>query len=488
MTFSRFVRTTVGVAIFAMALRVSVDTDTWWHLRAGQTIEEEGHILLVDRFSLTRQGAEWHYPGWLAEILMYRVFAGAGYAGLNLATATLVAVAFGFVWASAEGPPLLRAFVVLLAATTSAVYWAARPHIFTFLLLSIFCWVSIRATRGRGGGLWTCIPMMVLWANLHGGFAAGILLLILGGVGEVFDAGMERLLPLRSDISHGWLQRTGAWAATAGGCLAAVAINPLGPELILYPVRTVSIGVLQTYIQEWQSPNFHQPEVLPFLVLLMATMVAMALSPRRPQGAEILWTIVFAALGLLAARNIALFAVVALPVLSRHLNALVGQMGLDRVRGKQVSNRWAQSINWMILAIVVFGTALKAVRPLSESFNRGALRRIAPFGAAEYLLTHLPPGPLFNTYNWGGYVVWSLYPSYLSFVDGRTDLFGDAILEEYLATWRADPQWRDVFAEWGIRLALLEPNAPLTRTLVAEGWQPVFQDELSVVLVNPQPP
>jgi hypothetical protein len=95
---------------------------------------------------------------------------------------------------------------------------------------------------------------------------------------------------------------------------------------------------------------------------------------------------------------------------------------------------------------------------------------------------------LFNTYNWGGYVVWALYPRYLSFVDGRTDLFGDEILQEYLQAWRAEPGWPEILARWRIRVALLEPNAPLARALDEAGWTSAYRDELAVVLISPDSP
>ncbi|MEX0788601.1 MAG: hypothetical protein WD040_07365, partial [Anaerolineales bacterium] len=473
MTFDRMVRTTVWAAVFAMALRVSVDTDTWWHLRAGQTIAQEQRVLLIDRFSLTRSGAEWHYPGWLAEVFLDRVFAAGGLAGLNLATAGLVLVTFVVVWFSAKGPPLLRGFVILLAATASAVYWAARPHIFTLLLTAAVAWLCGRALAGRRQDLYWCIPVMAVWGNLHGGFAAGLLLLILAFAGELIDLVLpvlssRRVKPDPVEVRAILL----AWGGAILGCFVAISLNPLGPELILYPIRTVSIGVLQEYIQEWQSPNFHHPEVLPFLALWMVTFVVMTISPRRARSYEILWIVVFGGLAFLAGRNIALFAVISAPVLAIHGHALLAKLRLQRARGRQLSAPLARIVNIGLLVLVFLGVAVKAILPLSEEFNRQALRKIVPVDASAFLLSERPGGPLFNTYNWGGYVVWRLYPHYLSFVDGRTDLFGDEILQEYLQAWRADPGWPEILARWGIRVAFQEPNAPHAPPHNQAGWEP----------------
>lgn len=489
MSFDRLVRATLAVAVFAMALRVSVDTDTWWHLRAGATIVDEGRVLTVDRFSLTRQGEEWHYPGWLAEILMWRLFEAGRYPALNLGTAAVVLAAWLVMWTALEGSSLLRAFVVVLAATTSAVYWAARPHLWTFLLTAVFCVLVVTAVRGRRRALFGCIPLMALWVNLHGGFAVGFMVLLLAAAGQVLD-GLGRRLGLGADPAGppSGAVRPLDWMVAIGGSLMAVSLNPLGPSMISYPWRTASIGVLRMYIQEWQSPDFHSPEVLPFLVLLIGAFAVMAVSPRRPRGYELLWMAGFGALGMVAARNIALFAVVAAPVLSRHAAAALRQLRFERARGRELSPALSRTLNWILFSLVFLAAALKAIRPLSNSFNEATLRSIVPVAAGEYILERRPAGPLFNSYNWGGYVVWGLYPHYLSFVDGRTDLFGDEILEQYLLAWRADPGWEDVFERWGIHLALIEVRAPLARALEAAGWESVYHDDLAVVLVSPDAP
>jgi hypothetical protein len=105
-----------------------------------------------------------------------------------------------------------------------------------------------------------------------------------------------------------------------------------------------------------------------------------------------------------------------------------------------------------------------------------------PVGAVDFVQAEQPPGPLFNSYNWGGYVLWRLYPDYLSFVDGRTDLFDDEILNSYLAAWSGQPSWKSLFENWGIRLVMIEPDAPLVTVLQSSGWQVLYQDSVSVVL------
>jgi hypothetical protein len=113
------------LAVFAMAARISVDTDTWWHLRAGQWIVENRQIPREDVFSYTRAGESWEYPGWLVEVPLYWLYQLAGPGGLNLWTAFMVTLTFAFVWLTLSGGPFLKAFVIVLAAAAAGVYWAA---------------------------------------------------------------------------------------------------------------------------------------------------------------------------------------------------------------------------------------------------------------------------------------------------------------------------------------------------------------------------
>jgi hypothetical protein len=92
--FERLVAAIAFVGVAAMAVRVSADGDTFWHLRAGEWIVEHRQALDADPFSLTRNGQPWEYPGWLAEVVLYGAYEVLGYAGLNLLTAGSVVLAF----------------------------------------------------------------------------------------------------------------------------------------------------------------------------------------------------------------------------------------------------------------------------------------------------------------------------------------------------------------------------------------------------------
>ena len=138
-----------------------------------------------------------------------------------------------------------------------------------------------------------------------------------------------------------------------------------------------------------------------------------------------------------------------------------------------------------MLALIAFAAFVKGALPLSSQFNEKTIAENMPARAVDYIRVNRPEGPLWNSYNWGGYVLWRLYPEYLSFVDGRTDLFDDAILEEYLDVWRGRDGWQEVLDRWRIRTVLVERDAPLVRELLSEGWIEVYADDQASVFTGP---
>lgn len=473
-----------------MAVRVSVDTDTWWHLRAGQHIVEQRQIIRIDPFSLTRRGEPWIYPGWLAQVLLFNVYDLAGFAGLNLLTAGMVVLTFICIWPLLDSPLLMRSAVLLLAATTSAVYWSARPQIFSFLMSGIFLLILWKSKEGRPKILWFLPFLMAIWSNLHGGFAIGFMLILAFLLAEILES-FSRYLQGDQSWREIWRSKRDdllRWVAVGVGCAAAVCLNPHGPQMLLYPFKTVSVGVLQDYIQEWQSPDFHHLEAQPFLWMLILTMISFALVRVQVDWLSLMLVSGFAYLSFLAARNIASFALVSAPVLDRQGYAALRSFTSRLKKGREIPKRLAGILNLILMTLIVFAAILKVAEPLNHSVIKDAIAEQVPVEAVDFILHEEPDGALFNSYNWGGYVLWSMYPHYLSFVDGRTDLFNDEILEDYLMTWRADPGWERVFETWNIRLVLIEPGAPLAKILMLQGWEPLYADPQAVVLIAEKRP
>jgi hypothetical protein len=147
-------------------------------------------------------------------------------------------------------------------------------------------------------------------------------------------------------------------------------------------------------------------------------------------------------------------------------------------RGRRLLHGFAGAI--LILACLGW-----AAVQLSAKRSQDHLQSLVPLGAFEALKGARPPGQLFNDYNWGGYVLWDLYPSYPTFVDGRTDVFSPRIFEDYIRLWNGRGGWEALLDQYGIGIVLLPPQAPLTEVLERAGWDEMYRDRTSVILLRP---
>ncbi len=501
MNTNRLVTCIVFLAVFAMAAKVSVDSDTWWHLRAGEWIVQNHAVLHTDPFSYTRGGVTWEYPGWLVEAPMLLLYRLLGPGGLNLWTALMVMVTFLVVWQTLSGGIFLKAFVIILAAATSGVYWAARPYLITFLFTGLFLWILERYRWNRfsldpsslpGSGdktgrssekrLWLLPVLMIVWVNSHGGFAIGFVLLGIYWLADVAAMLGKRSWKTPEGIED-YAKPVLSLSLIGFIMVLAVCFNPYGPIMLAYPFRTVSIGALQEFIQEWQSPNFHLVSAQPFIWLWILTFTAVGISRKRLALTDFLLVAVFTYLSLLAWRNVALFALVSPPVLTRHaapvLDALKQRHGIRSATYQTTDSRLIL-VNWILLVVLVMAVFVKASMSFPLSANQKVFRETLPVDAIAFIKTEAPAGRLFNSYNWGGYLLWEL-PEYPVFIDGRTDLYDGKIVEQWLQVVRAEEGWQKVLDQWEVHLVLVEPSVPVVSSLEQNGWNLLYQDERAVV-------
>lgn len=265
--------------------------------------------------------------------------------------------------------------------------------------------------------------------------------------------------------------------------LLAVCINPSGPEMLAYPFKTAGIGALKNYIQEWQSPDFHNLQAQPFAWLLFLTLGVIGFSRRRLALTDFLLVTGFAFMGLIAVRNVALFALVAPGVLTRHAAPLMGVANRLLKKPAVVSTatpRWQGWVNWCLFGLVVIAVAARAFMAFPAAINEKAFSQSLPVEAVKFMRESHPAGRLFNTYNWGGYLLWEL-PQYPVFVDGRTDLYNDVVIDAWLKIIRGEDGWQEQMDRWQINTVLVEPNAALLPDLKNAGWIKIFEDQVAVI-------
>lgn len=480
----RLVVAIVFVSIFALAARVPTDSDTWWHLRAGQVTLESGRILQTDLFSHTREGADWVNHSWLSQVILFWLFKALSYAGLGLWIATLVTVAFVLVYLQMEGDSFSRAFILILAATTSSVIWSARPQLVSFAFTAAVCYILYLLKWRQVNRLWVLPPLFVLWVNLHAGYALGFIVLAGFTAGEVFNHLVGRIVPTEDPVVR-W-RDLGLVVGIALLSALLLVINPNTTRMWTYYLDTVRIGTLRDYIQEWRSPDFHPLHTQPFIWLLLATMGMIGLSRRRADGTDLALVAGLAYAGLLAARNIGPFALVAAPALSRHLGDLLARSGWTaRLRATRRSSPRRGAVNLALLALVVALALVRIQTTLSPATNRQAMAEKFPADAVSWMRDNQPPGEMFNPYEWGGYLIWKLWPEYQVFADGRTDLYGDEFLRAHLNVALARPGFEQTLDRYDVNLVLTQPESTLAVGLErVGGWDQAYRDSIATIYVR----
>ena len=449
------------------------DSDYWWHLRTGQEIVESGSLPRVDSYSHTATGQPWVAHEWLTEVLFYRAQQSVGYVGNVALFGLLGALTALTVYATCRlrglGEPA-AALLMLWAAALGMGSANVRPQVVTTLLLAVCALLLTLYKRGHPRALWPLPPLLALWVNLHGGYVIGLVLLGLTLAGEAVARVLGRpAAPLRPLV------------AVTALSIGATLVSPHGFEALRYPFSYIgSENAMMRYIQEWQSPDFHRPELLIFASsLLLAIALGVA---GRPLGlTDVLWALVFALMGLQSVRHIALFGVVAIPLLGTRLLAEIPGLG-----GSLASWRrpWLLLIVWPLVALWLLKMASS---PGQLQLGREASSAGYPVGAVEYLRAHDLSGNLFNAYHWGGYLIHELYPGRLVFIDGRTDVYAQFV-GRYQQVEHLQPSWRQVLDEHAVRVVLVEKNGPLSVVLQDDhNWQDVYTGDVERLFVRRQP-
>ena len=472
------------LALFSMALRPIADPDFWWHLRTGQVIFETRAIPHADPFSFTNQGKTWVAHEWLSEILLYGIYRIGGYGLLILTFAAIITATFLLVYlrsvvtTNASLRPYIAGFALLLGALATAPTWGVRPQMISYLLFALFLFLLDRYAETRKTKTLIPIPiLMLLWVNLHAGYALGFAILgiyIAGNIFELIKAKIAKTGSTNSPILKNILTLCGILVLSI---LAALA-NPNGIRLLTYPFETLSSQAMQQNIQEWFSPDFHQIEWQPLAWLILALVGAGLLGRKSLSPTKIVLALVFGYMALRSMRHVPLFAIAAVPVLAEEIGCVV------RIRPQvQRPNRLMKWVNLLLVMCTVLVAGLRFVSVVQEQVDTE--KEKFPAAAVDWIIQHHPAGNIFNAYGWGGYLIWRLYPEYHVYIDGRADVYGDTFINDYLRIEGGEPGWEASLSLNGVRIVLIEPWSLLARDLrQSADWEIAYSDEQSILFIH----
>jgi hypothetical protein len=459
--------------IFALAVRQSafIDPDLWWHLQTGQDIVASRAIPQVDIYSFTKAGSEWVTHEWLSEVLIYGIFRFAGWAGLLVIFSGLIAAAFYLTYRRCVGKPYIASAVILLAVLASSPLFGVRPQMITLLLASIFITLLTQYSNdGRKGRLNWMAPLMLLWVNFHAGYALGLGLIVLYTISLVIDRKWD-LIP-----------RLGIVAVA---CTAVVPLNPNGFRMFTYPIETLRSPSMAAFIQEWASPDFHKAMFLPLALFLFLLLGALALSPKRARASEVFLVFVTGLAALRSARHIPIFALIAAPVLAEQIWAVMSARGWDiRLFAPEGSTPRPAVVFALLLLLAPAALDVALIKHFVS--NQPAYEaRNYPRAAVNFIDEKQLPGPIYNRYGWGGYLIRRLHGEYPVYIDGRADVYGDNFMYEAFNTHEGRNGWQESLDRYSIRTVLIEPDVPLASLLRNdEQWQKVYEDHQAVIFTR----
>ena len=460
----------VFLGLFSMAARNVSDPDLWWHLKTGQYISEHRSVPHNDPFSYTRAGQPWVAHEWLTELFLYQLERSAGFGGLIVFFAAVLCAAFFLLYLRCGTGPYVAGMATLIAAWATAPVWGVRPQVLSLLLTSVWLLILERSERNPAL-LWWTLPTTLLWVNLHAGFALGLFLSALFLAGDL----IERRLGFSQPSSYTRSAYTKTAALVLFLDLLIVPLNPNGPRMFSYPIETLRSSAMQRYIAEWFSPSFHRAEYWPFLAIVLSTFAILAWCHREVRPRDVLLLVVSLYVGLVSIRMIPLFVLIAVPLLARRIGDWPARRSQPRPTGPRLLLNTA-----IVAAMAIFAVAhiLYVVQSQPESEMRHF-----PVRAVGFLQAHPPTSAIFNHYDWGGYLIWRLCPSRRVFIDGRADVYGEELFEQFANTYQFKGDWHKTLQEWNIGAVIIPADSALAAGLRnSSDWTVAYEDSLAVIL------
>lgn len=464
------------LALFSMFSNAVGDPDTWFNLRSGAYIVQNHKLPDPDPFSWTTYLGHPAYPGeettrdlnlkheWLAQVILYLVYTAGGFPGMVIFRAACLIGFCGIVgWVAYRRT---GRFYLSVAATMAAGMIAKgiatdRPFLISYLLMAVTLWILERRR-----GLWALPPLFVFWANAHGGYFLGWVLL--GAYcGEALFYRLRKQPPADEKT---------LWAAS----LVAILASGLNPTYfnVLPGMLAYRQSLLQKTLKEWHSPVLWPPGW--YSVLLFAAAGLLLWARRRTRPSDWLLFVAFAAFSLMAERNVILIGLIAPLVIASYLP------------------EWKRPIP----PLAVFAVPLVLLGIAGERIANGSAFQFEladwqyPTGPVKFLKDHNVRQPMFNIYEWGGYLMWDAWPLQKTFVDGRA--LNESVFQDYMRIAYYDRDAESLLDKYGVQVLLLEGFEYWTGRVYLLGavladprqtkWKLVYQDKTAMIFMRQPPP
>jgi len=459
------------------------DGDTGYHVRAGEHILNTCSVPSYDIFSHVTPALRWNAHEWLAEAVMAGIHGAFGMTGIVIFFSLLISLTYYllFIFIKKESNIIVALVIILFILPASAFHWMARPHIFTNLFLVIWIFILETYQYKNRNLLYLMPPLMLLWANIHGGFIFG-----LGITGIYFIGNLINALSSK-DVRAYFKQKSKVLGFVAIACFAVSIVNPNGIELLFFPFKLLSEKIIIDHVGEFLSPNFHLSVLTPARFLILFTIFMLAVKKSAVNVIDVILILFLLNMSLLSVRHITVFGIVISIILAR----LMGEQLEERPERpfqviRERSDKLAATDDsvggaiW-IVAVILFVVCLAEADVLKCYFDPGK----KPVAAAEFLRKENIKGNMYNNYEFGDYFIYSLYPQYKVFIDGRADMYGSEIFEDYMKVTLMESEWEDILKKYGITYIVYNADSLLSKCLVEKKeWHLIYADKVANIFVK----
>ena len=458
---------------------LNADGDLLRHLRHGRWMLEHRALIHQDPFSYTRGGdpfTGFEYGSQIAYALAHQA---GGLAGVAILAALLIAASYAVLarFLLARGADALLTYLVsIVAAVLGAVHWTARPHLFT--LLGVMLLLHVLEPGRRRVPPWTLLPGFALWANLHGGWLFGAVLLGIYLAGSLLEwrAGSDRAR---------WAADARYYATCLAWALAGTLLTPHGLALHQHLFAFFGEPFLRDNTHEFLSPDFHETGAKMFLVVVLGLTALLATVGGRLTWPRLLLLLANLAFALQARRNIPLFAATVVPVMALHFDAawraLPDWRGIRAVFERD-ARRGSTGVFVACVAVPLLLLALRHGRVAGRELVYDRLdRRVFPVEVVAAARRQGVTGRIFHEFTWGGYILYA-WPEQQVFIDGGTDFYGPDLMRTYMDVAALRPGWRDTLEARNIDLLLMPPASAIANELAHDGWRVRLCDHTAVLL------
>jgi len=481
--------------ILNFTLQPLTEPDFGWHLRTGlDLLRHGGKLPRLDPYSHTAPNWPWVEHAWLTDLIIGTLYSLFGALGVILFFGVVTAGAWLVASLSVPCNITYRLVACALSLWVALPFLGARTQMVTLLGLAVLLVILQRSRREENRVLWLIPPLFLLWANLHGGFTAGLFLLGLVVVSSTMVKGILLWAPglaTRLDEAPLSWPAIGRLTLAAGVAALVTLVNPYGWRLYGEILDSLSNQFMLDTLQEWQPVSLHTLAGRSYALYLAGLGMAVAAGYRRIEPVRWVVWIVFLLLSVRHMRNIPFFLLVSLPLsvelLAKGLGRLTDQLRLDSVRARRY--RLVGMLAGGLFMIWLGPDHLQHVAQSGLQPGEYFKGTSYPIEAVQWVREHRDRvgRRLYNDYGYGGFLLWWL-PEEQIFIDGRMPAWRSGerwIFRDYVALSLTDPPRLSVLDMYSVDWAMVRRKSLLDEALAREQiWKREYEDGKVAIYVH----